>query len=483
MAPQKNTTALAAAPTLLEVDPATLKVIDQARADATPDDALVESVRQHGIIQPPTVTRNDDGDLVILTGHRRIGAAIAAGLTSVLVLMREGVDIDDVLRLEQQIVENERRRGLTSQELAQGYQRLELFGRTPADIAAELGETVDRVNAGLKVARSPKAAALMEDTHAPIDLERAAIIAEFEDQPKVMQELTDLAINRPENFAYKAEEARRVVRNKAKKAELTDMLKAAEVLIVKAPPYGWYTGVDNKGRELEQIVDGNGEPIPQEAHYDCPGNAAMVNGGSAYSDAKITYVCTDYAANGHHDKHQWNRDHRAADPDQEAREAEWAAARQARAEEQARHAANTTVRREWIRGHLAGRLNQTPGIFDLVGDALYALLRYETGIPSNVVLQLLSGSAPVSDYNTQADDDNLADALAAGEYLPLRVTVATAFAILENASAYPIGVKYFDRLKGWGYPLSDIDTEILAAAEKELEAEIATTTEATEDES
>jgi ParB family chromosome partitioning protein len=473
MASQKNTTALAAAPTVLEVDPATLIPIDQARSDATPDDALVESVRQHGIIQPPTVTRNDEGDLVILTGHRRVGAAIVAGLPSIHVLVREGVDIDDVNRLEQQIVENERRRGLTSQELAQGYQRLELFGRTPADIAAELGETVDRVNAGLKVARSPKAAALMEDTSAPIDLERAAIIAEFEDQPKVMQELTDLAINRPENFAYKAEEARRVVRNKAKKRELIEQLNAAEVLIVKAPQYGWYTGVDNKGRELEQLVDDKGETIQQEAHYDCPGNAAIVNGGSAYSDAKVTYVCTDYAANGHHDKHQWARDHQAEDPEQEAREAERAAARRAREEEQAKHAANTTVRRDWIRGHLAGRLNQTPGIFDLVGDALYALLRYETGIPSNIVMQLLTGVPAVNDYNTQWDDDRLADALAAGEYLPLRVTVATAFAILEYCSASPIGVKYFERLKGWGYPLSDIDAEILAAAEKELEAEIA----------
>lgn len=49
---------------------------------------MIESVRRYGIIEPITVTQ-DDEHYRILTGHRRYRAAKAVGLTEVEVLVRE----------------------------------------------------------------------------------------------------------------------------------------------------------------------------------------------------------------------------------------------------------------------------------------------------------------------------------------------------------------------------------------------------------
>src|SRR5690606_32663324 len=105
----KKTAALVAPAELLDIDPTALAVEDQVRFDATPDDELVASVKRFGVLQPPTVYYDADRDQhVVVIGHRRVGAAIAAGAKSITVLVRPAEAAKDALRTEQQIVENER---------------------------------------------------------------------------------------------------------------------------------------------------------------------------------------------------------------------------------------------------------------------------------------------------------------------------------------------------------------------------------------
>ncbi len=58
------------------------------RTSAPPamDEQLVASIRAVGIIQPPCVTANGDG-LMIVVGNRRVKAAIAAELPAIDVLV------------------------------------------------------------------------------------------------------------------------------------------------------------------------------------------------------------------------------------------------------------------------------------------------------------------------------------------------------------------------------------------------------------
>ncbi|HET7153721.1 MAG TPA: ParB/RepB/Spo0J family partition protein [Candidatus Kapabacteria bacterium] len=82
---------------------------------------LADSIREHGIIQPITVRRVDDG-YELIAGERRLRAARAAGLEVIPAFIRDVVDDAEILELA--LIENVQREHLNPMEIAQGYQRL-----------------------------------------------------------------------------------------------------------------------------------------------------------------------------------------------------------------------------------------------------------------------------------------------------------------------------------------------------------------------
>lgn len=460
-------------PELIQVNPADLGVRDQARADATPDAELVASVKQYGIMQPPTITWDADQDrYVILMGHRRVGAAIQAGLTDITCIV--GALTDEAVRLEQQIVENERRKALTPDELAKGYKKLELFGRTPAEIAQELGETPTRVKAALAVAAADEdTRGLIEEKQ--LNLEQAAIIAEFADNAKVAEQLADTAVRSPGNFAYQVERARKSRDGKLERARLTAEFKADGITIIKAGNESayWWRGNDGNGRPLERLVDDAGERLGDAAHADCPGHAVIITGGDGYSDAKAAFVCTDAAGHEHIEKDQWDREHREVDPEEQAlaerRERERDERIRAHQEQQARIEANTTARLAHIRGILGGRLNQTPGILDLIAESIAHQIQEGEWYHGGLAFHLLTGD-PID--HTYEGEEMFAAEILSGRTGSLKVIAATAFAFFEGAAnnAAPYAVKYFERLTTWGHELSEVDIELRDRAQANLDA-------------
>ena len=99
---------------------------------------LVESIRQHGIIQP-LVVRAVNGRHELIAGERRWRAAQQLGLTQVPVIVRIASD-RDVLELS--LIENLQRTDLNPIEEAQGYARLAgEFGLRQEDIAQKVGRS------------------------------------------------------------------------------------------------------------------------------------------------------------------------------------------------------------------------------------------------------------------------------------------------------------------------------------------------------
>src|SRR5438309_7585939 len=99
---------------------------------------LVESIRQHGIIQP-LIVRKVDGRHELIAGERRWRAALAAGLVEVPVIIRTADD-RDVLELS--LIENLQRADLNPIEEAQGYTRLAgEFGMRQEEIAQKVGRS------------------------------------------------------------------------------------------------------------------------------------------------------------------------------------------------------------------------------------------------------------------------------------------------------------------------------------------------------
>ncbi len=104
----------------------------------SPLDDLMESIRQHGIIQP-LIVRAVDGKLELIAGERRWRASKKLGLATVPVIVREASDRDV---LEMALIENLQREDLNPMEEAAGYVRLaEEFSLKQDEIATRVGKS------------------------------------------------------------------------------------------------------------------------------------------------------------------------------------------------------------------------------------------------------------------------------------------------------------------------------------------------------
>jgi ParB family chromosome partitioning protein len=100
---------------------------------------LVDSIRQHGIIQPLIVRRLSGGTHELIAGERRWRAAQELGLAEVPVIVRTATDLEV---LELSLIENLQRSDLNAIEEAQGYARLrDEFGMKQEDIAQKVGRS------------------------------------------------------------------------------------------------------------------------------------------------------------------------------------------------------------------------------------------------------------------------------------------------------------------------------------------------------
>jgi ParB family chromosome partitioning protein len=112
----------------------------QPRKDFAQDalQELVDSIRQHGIIQP-LIVREADGGHELIAGERRWRAAQELGLTEVPVIVRSATDLEV---LELSLIENLQRADLNPIEEAQGYARLAgEFGMRQEDVALKVGRS------------------------------------------------------------------------------------------------------------------------------------------------------------------------------------------------------------------------------------------------------------------------------------------------------------------------------------------------------
>lgn len=101
-------------------------------------EALSDSIKEHGIIQPIIVTQK--GDLyTIVAGERRWRAAKKAGIKKIPVIIRE---YDDAATAEIALIENLQREDLNPIEEAMGYRALmDEYNFTQEEISVKLGKS------------------------------------------------------------------------------------------------------------------------------------------------------------------------------------------------------------------------------------------------------------------------------------------------------------------------------------------------------
>lgn len=82
---------------------------------------LADSIKVHGIIQPLTVRKINDGSYQLISGERRFRASQIAGLTAVPAYVRTANDQE---MLEMALIENIQRKDLNAIEVAISFQRM-----------------------------------------------------------------------------------------------------------------------------------------------------------------------------------------------------------------------------------------------------------------------------------------------------------------------------------------------------------------------
>src|SRR5215471_6114923 len=121
---------------LTRIVPSTLQPRKDFARDALLE--LVESIRQHGVIQP-LIVRQVGTRFELIAGERRWRAAQELGLASVPAIVRTANDLEV---LELSLIENLQRADLNPIEEAQGYARLaNEFGMRQEDIAVKVGRS------------------------------------------------------------------------------------------------------------------------------------------------------------------------------------------------------------------------------------------------------------------------------------------------------------------------------------------------------
>ncbi|MCL1839926.1 ParB/RepB/Spo0J family partition protein [Candidatus Saccharibacteria bacterium] len=105
-------------------------------------EALAASIREHGVLQPIVVVK-DDGKYKIVAGERRWRASRLAEMKTIPAIVRT---LDGQNRLELSLIENVQREDLNAIETATAYAKLKnQFNLTAGEIAARVGKSESAV--------------------------------------------------------------------------------------------------------------------------------------------------------------------------------------------------------------------------------------------------------------------------------------------------------------------------------------------------
>lgn len=283
---------------LLHVAPGTLLLDRNVRREIRGDKAFVESIREHGVLVPIVAVRVvEPYGLRVRYGHRRVAAAVDAGLLTVPVFVAGDEDDDETERIIGQWVENEARAALTTGDRVGAVAQLAAFGVPAIDIARRTGASRADVAAALAVAGS-KSAVRVVGRHEALTLDQAAVIADFDGDKDAIKELLDAAKNG--GFDHKAQRLRDARTRRDAKDRAAAKLTAAGTVVLEEVPQ--ITG-SAPARYLSALRSTKADAGPATAmspaeHKKCPHAAAVVT-SSWDGTTNTSYLCQDWRAAGH----------------------------------------------------------------------------------------------------------------------------------------------------------------------------------------
>ena len=162
---------------------------------------LAESLKNNGLVQPPTVRKNSQGKYELIAGERRLRAALLAGWRKIRVTL---IEADDLTAAAMTTTENLQREDLNPIEEAISYKTLQdSFGLTQQDVAERVGKARATVANSLRLLELPDEVKSMLETKL-LSVGHAKILLSLDDEKTrtlfardcVNDQLTVLALQR-----------------------------------------------------------------------------------------------------------------------------------------------------------------------------------------------------------------------------------------------------------------------------------------------
>lgn len=478
---------------LVHANPVDLVLDVNVRTVIDLDAEFLNSIREHGVLQPPTGWRDEHGVIYIEIGQRRSLAAAQLKLPTIPVIVKPRADVEAEKMLAQ-LVENDRRQSLRDSEHAAAYQQLTLFGLKPDDIAKRTGTKRDTVRAAVKILKEqPEALQVMKEH--PVTLDVAAQLLEFEAHPDLIEQISAVVAVEPGKLAHEIAAARDEVAKR--------FLRDAEIAQLEAEgirhlsdedlpsPADWELLAD-----LEEVFvpgESNIRSLSPEEALPLGGLSATLYWGQDWVSGKgwifgwrREYYVTEPRLHGYVPAEEFEEqeavDNRTPEQiaEQERLEAETARAREEAAEKDRLWVLAQQVRREWIQDTLLHPQRKLPAgtgmvVLDIyLGDGGGSVDKVENysdaAETAAVLLGIVGDASKVPSPGFWAESSKLAKLqvfrdLATGLGHE-RVMLALALGKIEvhlarHRSDWASWVKYLSLLQSWGYTFAAVEQELV----------------------
>jgi ParB family chromosome partitioning protein len=259
------------------------------REDLDLTSQFLASVAETGVRIPLLVTPHGDGGYLVIEGHRRLAAAVQAGLAEVPCVLNPGRAGDAAGQFLDMVVANSdgHRRNFAPVEEAAALFAAHEAGASRTRIRKSTGRKAEDIKTALAAGRmSAQTRAAAGDLAAQLTLDELALVAEFDGDPEAVAKIVE-ALRLGHTAEYVAERIRQDRAEAAQHEQLAAELEAAGITVTDGLPDGaaWLAGLLHDGQDLTP-----------EAHAGCPGRGAYFQ---SWNLAHPVYYCASPAEHGH----------------------------------------------------------------------------------------------------------------------------------------------------------------------------------------
>jgi ParB family chromosome partitioning protein len=250
---------------------------------------FLASIASDGVRIPLLVTPHEDGGYLVIEGHRRLAAAVKAGLAQVPCVLDPGRADDQAGQFLDMVVANSagHRRNFAPVEEAAALFAAHEAGASRTRIRKSTGRKAEDIKTALAAGGiSGQTRAAAGDLAAQLSLEELALLAEFDGDEAAVTAIVQ-ALRHGHSAEYVAERIRQERAEAAQHDQLAAELEAAGITLTDRLPDG--------ASHLSGLLH-DGQDLTPEAHAGCPGRGAYFR---SWNPLSPVHYCASPAEHGH----------------------------------------------------------------------------------------------------------------------------------------------------------------------------------------